>query len=61
MPFIQISHTLPSDPERNRLIAEAVTAAYAQASGKAPSSVWVTINQVKPEDWSVGGTLLSDR
>ncbi|UYP17392.1 2-hydroxymuconate tautomerase family protein [Rhodococcus sp. Z13] len=58
MPLIQISQTPGLTDEQKANVIAAVTAAYAEAAGKNPSSVWVTITEVPRENWGVGGTPL---
>ncbi len=58
MPLIQISQTPGLSDEQKAEVISAVTRAYAEASGKNPSSVWVTITEVPRENWGVGGTPL---
>ncbi len=59
MPMIQISQTPGLTAERKRAVIEGVTRAYAEASGKDPAKVWVTITEVPGENWGVGGTPLA--
>lgn len=59
MPLIQISQTAGLSAARKRAVIEAVTAAYADASGKDPAKVWVTIAEVPAENWGVGGVPLA--
>lgn len=58
MPLIQISQTPGFDAAQKRATIEAVTKAYVDATGKPPSSVWVTITDVPRESWGVGGVPL---
>ncbi|MCA1006929.1 4-oxalocrotonate tautomerase family protein [Rhodococcus hoagii] len=55
MPLIQISQTPGLSTEQKRETIAAVTKAYAEATGKNASSVWVTITEVPRENWGVGG------
>lgn len=59
MPMIQITQTPGLTTERKRAVIEAVTRAYAEAAGKNPDKVWVTITEVPGENWGVGGTPLA--
>lgn len=59
MPLIQISQTPGLTSEQKRAVIEAVTQAYAEAAGKNPDKVWVTITEVPGEQWGVGGVPLS--
>ncbi|WP_139277720.1 tautomerase family protein [Rhodococcus marinonascens] len=58
MPLIQISQTPGFTAEQKRATIEAVTKAYAEATGKDPAKVWVTIIEVPRDSWGVGGTPL---
>lgn len=58
MPLIQISQTPGLSTEQKAAVIAAVTRAYAEASGKNPESVWVTLTDVPRENWGVGGTPL---
>lgn len=58
VPLIQISQTPGLTREQKAEVIAAVTRAYAEASGKSASSVWVTITDVPRENWGVGGTPL---
>ncbi|MCQ4119123.1 2-hydroxymuconate tautomerase family protein [Rhodococcus sp. FXJ9.536] len=58
MPLIQISQTTGLTTEQKRATIEAVTKAYAEATGKDPAKVWVTITDVPAENWGVGGSPL---
>ena len=55
MPLIQISQTPGLTVEEKRAAIAAVTAAYAEATGKNPEAVWVTITDIPREQWGVGG------
>nr|WP_206038864.1 4-oxalocrotonate tautomerase family protein [Rhodococcus sp. 105337] len=59
VPLIQISQTPGLTPEQKRAVIAAVTSAYAEAAGKNPDKVWVTITEVPGENWGVGGVPLS--
>ena len=58
MPLIQLSQTPGRSDEQKAVVISAVTRAFAESSGKNPSSVWVTITEVPRENWGVGGTPL---
>jgi len=58
MPLIQISQTPGLTTEQKAAVIAAVTEAYATASGKNASSVWVTLTDVPRENWGVGGVPL---
>ncbi|QNG18584.1 4-oxalocrotonate tautomerase family protein [Rhodococcus triatomae] len=55
MPLIQISQTPGLSTAQKRAVIEGVTRAYADATGKDPAKVWVTLTDVPRENWGVGG------
>ncbi|WP_199844377.1 tautomerase family protein [Streptomyces sp. RTd22] len=59
-PLIQITQDDVVPPGAEAGIIEAVTRAYAAASSKDPSRIWVTITQLPGTHWGVGGTPLSE-
>ncbi len=61
MPLIQISQTPGLTDAQKADVIAAVTRAYAQASGKPESAVWVTVTDVPREAWGVGGVPLSQK
>lgn len=61
MPLIQISQTPGLTDAQKADVIAAVTRAYAQASGKSESAVWVTVTDVPRESWGVGGVPLSEK
>lgn len=58
MPLIQISQTPGLTKEQKSAVIAAVTKAYADAAGKDPAKVWVTIAEVPGENWGVGGNAI---
>ena len=58
MPLIQISQVAGLSEAEKAGTIEAVTRAYAEATGKDPSSVWVVVNDVPASSWGVGGSPL---
>jgi 4-oxalocrotonate tautomerase len=61
MPLIEIKHAQPFTPEAEAGIIQAVTDAYATASGADPSKVWVILEEVPRHRWGSGGTTLAAR
>ena len=61
MPLIRISHASQYQPEQKEAIMQAVTQAYAQASGCEPGKVWVLLEEVPAQDWATGGTSIAAR
>lgn len=58
MPFIQISQLGGMTAEGKARVIEAVTTAYAEASGKDPGKVWVHVNDMPHDSFGVGGKAL---
>lgn len=56
MPFIQINQLDGMAPADKARVIEAVTAAYAEASGKDPAKVWVHVHDMPLDSFGVGGT-----
>lgn len=61
MPLIQVQHTPGKTAEQKAELARALTEAYAQTLGVKPDAVWVTIQEVPADSWSVGGETLAAR
>lgn len=61
MPHIQVQHLAGRSHEQKAEIARELTAAYVRITGVPADKVWLTFQDVPTEDWSVGGTLISDR
>lgn len=55
MPFIQINQLDGMDAGTKAQVIEAVTAAYADASGKDPAKVWVHVNDMARDSFGTGG------
>lgn len=58
MPFIQINQLDGMDAATKAQVIEAVTAAYAEASGKDPGKVWVNVNDMPRDSFGIGGRVL---
>ncbi|AVM65089.1 MULTISPECIES: tautomerase family protein [Dietzia] len=58
MPFIQINQLDGMTAEGKARVIEAVTAAYAEASGKDPAKVWVHVNDMPHDSFGIGGKAL---
>lgn len=55
MPFIQINQLAGMPAADKSRVIEAVTAAYAEASGKDPAKVWVHVADMARDSFGVGG------
>ena len=51
-------NNFPNQPKDKARVIEAVTAAYAEASGKDPAKVWVHVADMPHESFGVGGRVL---
>lgn len=58
MPFIQINQLAGMAATDKARVIEAVTAAYAEASGKDPAKVWVHVADMPHDSFGVGGKVL---
>lgn len=55
MPFIQINQLAGMPAADKARVIEAVTAAYAESSGKDASKVWVHIAEMPHNSFGIGG------
>ena len=55
MPFIQINQLDGMDDAGKARVIEAVTAAYAESTGKDPAKVWVHVNDMARDSFGIGG------
>ena len=55
MPFIQINQLDGMDAADKARVIKAVTAAYAESTGKDPSKVWVHVNDMARDSFGIGG------
>lgn len=55
MPFIQINQLDGMTPADKARVIEAVTSAYAEASGKDPAKVWVHVHDMPHDSFGIGG------
>ena len=60
MPVIRIEMFEGRSLEQKRACAEAVTKAFCDTAGGAPSSVHIIFTDVAKSDWAVAGRLCSD-
>ncbi|WP_020669659.1 2-hydroxymuconate tautomerase [Amycolatopsis nigrescens] len=61
MPLINVTMFPGRTEEQKRELVRELTDAFARTCDANPDGVWVTINEVPPERWAVGGRLISDR
>ncbi|GAA3519721.1 tautomerase family protein [Dietzia aurantiaca] len=58
MPFIQINQLAGMPAADKARVIDAVTAAYAEASGKDAAKVWVHVADMPHDSFGVGGRVL---
>jgi len=58
VPFIQINQLAGMPAADKARVIEAVTAAYAEASGKDPAKVWVHVADMPRDSFGVGGKVV---
>ncbi|ARP93010.1 2-hydroxymuconate tautomerase [Bordetella genomosp. 13] len=61
MPYIRIEILEGRTEDQKAAIAASVTQALVEHAGANPQSVFVVFQDVAPQDWAVGGTLISRR
>ena len=61
MPLLHVTQTPGQSAEAKRELLKRLTAAYVDATGAKPASVWVTIEEVSKDDWAIGGETLTER
>ncbi len=61
MPYVRIEVIEGRSEEQKARIAEAVTQALVEHGGAKPASVFVVFEDVKAQNWAVGGQLVSRR
>lgn len=61
MPLIQVHHTPGKTKEQKAELVRELTDAYARVIGNDPGGIWVTLNEVPADSWSVGGETLEVR
>lgn len=61
MPIINIKMTEGRSVEQKREMVDKVTQAVTQSLGVAKESVWISIDEMKSEDFSQAGVLLIDK
>jgi 4-oxalocrotonate tautomerase len=61
MPIVTIAMFDGRSPEQKRELVKGVTEVVARVTGNTPDGVHVIIEEIKRENWSIGGMLSSDR
>lgn len=61
MPLIQVKQTPGKTAEQKADLVRELTDAYVRATGAKPESVWVTVEEVAADSWSIAGQTLTAR
>ncbi len=61
MPLIQVKQTPGKTAEQKSELVRELTEAYVRATGSKPESVWVTVEEVAADSWSIAGETLAAR
>ena len=61
MPVINVKLVEGRTVEQKRAMVKAVTRAVSESLGVAESAIWISIEDMKPENFAQGGELLLDR
>lgn len=61
MPVVTIAMFDGRSTEQKRELVKGVTEVVARVTGNSPDGVHVIIEEIKRENWSIGGLLSSDR
>ncbi|HEV7390659.1 MAG: tautomerase family protein [Burkholderiales bacterium] len=61
MPFAQLYIAEGRTDEQKKQLIQKVTQAFVDALGTKPDSVWITVQDVRKEQWGIGGKTLAER
>ncbi|GAA3161280.1 MULTISPECIES: tautomerase family protein [Streptomyces] len=61
MPLIQVQQTPGKTAEQKAELVRALTDAYVSATGGKRESVWVTVQEIGADSWSIAGETLAAR
>ncbi len=61
MPYVRVELIEGRSEEKKAEIARRITQAMVECAGTSPESVFVVFDDVKVENWAIGGELLSER
>ncbi|MET7487416.1 4-oxalocrotonate tautomerase family protein [Streptomyces sp. NPDC005538] len=61
MPLIHVSQTPGKTTEQKSELVRELTEAYVRATGAKPESVWVTVQEIATDSWSIAGETLAAR
>ncbi|QNP71127.1 4-oxalocrotonate tautomerase family protein [Streptomyces roseirectus] len=61
MPLIHVQQTPGKTAEQKSELVRELTDAYVRATGAKPESVWITVQEIAPDSWSIAGETLAAR
>jgi 4-oxalocrotonate tautomerase len=61
MPLIHVQQTPGKTAEQKAELVRELTDAYVKATGSKPESVWVTVQEIGTDSWSIAGETLAAR
>ncbi|HEY0294113.1 MAG TPA: 2-hydroxymuconate tautomerase [Bordetella sp.] len=61
MPYVRVEMVEGRSDEQKAKLAQAITAAMVEHAGAPADSVFVVLEDVKKNNWAIGGTLISQR
>ncbi|MFJ5269618.1 4-oxalocrotonate tautomerase family protein [Streptomyces sp. NPDC088358] len=61
MPLIHVQQTPGRTAEQKAHLVRDLTDAYVRATGSKPESVWVTVQEIGTDSWSIAGETLAAR
>jgi 4-oxalocrotonate tautomerase len=61
MPYVRVELIEGRSDEQKAKLAQAITDAMVEHAGAKADSVFVVIEDVKKNNWAIGGTLISQR
>lgn len=61
MPLIQVKQTPGKTAEQKSELVRELTDTYVRVTGAKPESVWVTVEEIATDSWSIAGDTLAAR
>ena len=61
MPYVRVELIEGRDEEKKAKLARRITEAMVEYAGTTADSVFVVFEDVKPQNWAIGGELISER
>ena len=61
MPYVRCELIEGRDEEKKAELARRITQAMVECAGVSPESVFVVFEDVRPQNWAIGGELISER